>query len=77
VALNWWGIFLPAGAPQSVIDNYNATLAKIAINPELKDRFNGLGVEPHASSSNEFKALMASEKNKYLKLISDNNIKVE
>jgi len=77
VALNWWGIFLPAGTPQSVIDNYNATLAKIAINPELKDRFNGLGVEPHASSSNEFKALMASEKNKYLKLISDNNIKVE
>jgi tripartite-type tricarboxylate transporter receptor subunit TctC len=77
VALNWWGVFLPAGTPQLIIDNYNATLAKIAINPELKDRFNGLGVEPHASSPNEFKAFLASEKAKYSKLISDNNIKAE
>lgn len=77
VALNWWGAFLPAGTPQSVIDNYNATLAKIAANPDLKDRFNGLGVEPHATSPAEFKTFLASEKAKYSKLIADNNIKAD
>jgi tripartite-type tricarboxylate transporter receptor subunit TctC len=77
VALNWWGAFLPAGTPQSVIDVYNATLSKIAANPDLKDRFNGLGVEPHATSPVEFKVFLAAEKAKYTKLIADNNIKAE
>jgi tripartite-type tricarboxylate transporter receptor subunit TctC len=77
VALNWWGVFLPAGTSQAVIDNYNATLAKIAANPDLKDRFAGLGVEPHATSPAEFKVFLAAEKAKYSKLIADNNIKAE
>ena len=77
VALNWWGVFLPAGTSQAVIDNYNATLAKIAVNADLKDRFAGLGVEPHATSPAEFKVFLAAEKAKYSKLIADNNIKAE
>ncbi|MEY4340923.1 MAG: hypothetical protein RL541_427 [Pseudomonadota bacterium] len=77
VALNWWGVFLPAGTPQAIVDNYNATLAKIASNPDLKDRFNGLGVEPHATSPADFKVFLAAEKAKYSKLIADNNIKAE
>ena len=77
VALNWWGVFLPAGTPQPIVDNYNATLAKIASNPDLKDRFNGLGVEPHATSPADFKVFLAAEKAKYSKLIADNNIKAE
>jgi tripartite-type tricarboxylate transporter receptor subunit TctC len=75
--LNWWGVFLPAGTSQAVIDNYNATLAKIAVNADLKDRFAGLGVEPHATSPAEFKVFLAAEKAKYSKLIADNNIKAE
>jgi len=77
VALNWWGVFLPAGTSQAIIDNYNTTLAKIAANPDLKDRFAGLGVEPHATSPAEFKVFLAAEKAKYSKLITDNNIKAE
>jgi tripartite-type tricarboxylate transporter receptor subunit TctC len=77
VALNWWGVFLPAGTPQAIVDNYNATLAKAMVNPDLKDRFNKLGVEPHATSPAEFRAFLANEKAKYSKLIADNNIKAD
>ena len=77
VALNWWGIYLPAGTPQAIVDNYNATLAKAMVNADLKDRFNKLGVEPHASSPAEFRAFLANEKAKYSKLIADNNIKAD
>ncbi len=77
VALNWWGVYLPAGTPQAVVDNYNATLAKAMVNPDLKDRFNKLGVEPHATSPADYRAFLANERAKYTKLIADNNIKAD
>ncbi len=77
VALNWWGVFLPAGTPQAVVDNYNAALSKAMVNADLKNRFNKLGVEPHSSTPGEFRAFLNNEKVKYSKLIADNNIKAD
>ena len=75
VAENWWGIFLPAGTPKAVVDNYHATLVKVMADPELKEKFAALGVEAMASTQDEFRAFLASEHNKYSKLVSDNGIK--
>ncbi|MFY8178786.1 MAG: tripartite tricarboxylate transporter substrate-binding protein, partial [Limnohabitans sp.] len=77
VAVNWWGVFLPAGTPKPIVDAYNSALVKIMANADLKERFAGLGVEAQASSQDEFKAFLASENAKYAKLIADNNIKAE
>jgi tripartite-type tricarboxylate transporter receptor subunit TctC len=77
VALNWWGVFLPAGTPASIVESYNAILAKAMVNPDLKERFNKLGVDARASSSAEFQAFLNNEKIKYTKLIADNQIKAD
>jgi tripartite-type tricarboxylate transporter receptor subunit TctC len=77
VAENWWGIFLPAGTPKAVVDNYHATLVKVMADPDLKERFAGLGVEAMASSQDEFRAFLQAENAKYAKLIADNGIKGE
>ena len=77
VAENWWGVFLPAGTPKSVVDTYHATLVKVMADPDLKEKFAGLGVEAHASTQDEFRAFMAAENAKYSKLVADNNIKGE
>jgi tripartite-type tricarboxylate transporter receptor subunit TctC len=77
VAENWWGVFLPTGTPKAVVDAYNAALVKIMADPDLKERFAGLGVEAHASTQDEFKAFLAAENAKYSKLVADNNIKGE
>jgi tripartite-type tricarboxylate transporter receptor subunit TctC len=77
VAVNWWGVFLPAGTPKPVVDAYYSALVKIMANPDLKERFAGLGVEAMATTQDEFKAFLADEKSKYAKLIADNNIKAE
>lgn len=77
VAVNWWGVFLPAGTPKAVVDSYQQALVKIMANPDLKERFAGLGVEAHASSQDEFKAFLAAETAKYAKLVADNNIKAD
>jgi tripartite-type tricarboxylate transporter receptor subunit TctC len=75
VAENWWGIYLPAGTPKSVVDNYHATLVKIMADRDLKGKFAGLGVEAMASTQDEFRAFLAAEHTKYSKLVSDNGIK--
>ncbi|NBT66387.1 MAG: tripartite tricarboxylate transporter substrate binding protein [Betaproteobacteria bacterium] len=77
VAVNWWGVFLPTGTPKAIVDQYMSALVKIMADPDLKERFAGLGVEAMASTPDEFRAFLAEEKSKYSKLISDNNIKAE
>ena len=77
VAVNWWGVFLPTGTPKAIVDQYMSALVKIMADPDLKERFAGLGVEAMASTPDEFRAFLAEEKAKYSKLIADNNIKAE
>jgi tripartite-type tricarboxylate transporter receptor subunit TctC len=76
-AVNWWGVYLPAGTPKAVVDNYHAVLVKIMVDPDLKEKFAGLGVDALASSQEDFKAFLAVEHAKYAKLVADNNIKGE
>jgi tripartite-type tricarboxylate transporter receptor subunit TctC len=77
VAENWWGVFLPAGTPKAIVDNYHAALVKVMADPELKAKFADLGVEAQASTQDEFRAFLAAEISKYSKLVADNNIKGE
>lgn len=77
VAENWWGVFLPAGTPSAIVDFYTSSLAKVMVDPDLKERFAALGVESHATTQEEFRVFLAAEKAKYSKLIADNGIKGE
>jgi tripartite-type tricarboxylate transporter receptor subunit TctC len=77
VAENWWGVFVPAGTPKAIVDNYHAALVKVMADPDLKEKFAGLGVEAQASTQDEFRAFLAAEISKYSKLIADNGIKGE
>lgn len=77
VAVNWWGVFLPAGTPQAVVNSYLAALVKTQADPDLKERFNGLGVDAQVSTQEEFRAFLAAERAMYAKLVADNNIKAE
>ena len=75
--VNWWGAFLPTGTPQGIVNQYLAAFGKVMADPDLKERFAGLGVEAHASTQEEFRAFIASERTVYARLIADNNIKAE
>ena len=77
VAENWWGVFVPMGTPRAVVDAIHTALVKVMADPDLKERFAGLGVEAQASTSDEFKAFLTSEHARYAKLVAENNIKGE
>lgn len=51
---SWVGLYLPANAPQAVIDKLSAAVAETLRSPEAKDFFGNLGIIPTASSPAEF-----------------------
>ena len=77
VAENWWGVFLPAGAPKAIVDSYHSALVKVMADPDLKAKFADLGVEAQASTQEEFRAFLAAEISRYARLVADNGIKGE
>ncbi len=77
VALTWWGVYLPTGTPKDIQDKYYSALVKVMGDPEIKERFAGMGVQAQATTPDEFKTYLTSENNRYAKLISDNKIKAD
>jgi tripartite-type tricarboxylate transporter receptor subunit TctC len=76
VAVNWWGVLLPAGSPKAVLDKLNADTVKALADPDVKKRFADLGVEAVSSTPEQFAAFIRDEMAKYAKLIKEANIKV-
>jgi len=77
VAVNWWGVFMPAGTPRAVTEKFHTDLVKAIQDAEVKKKFADLGVEAVYSTPEQFVAFMKSETAKYAKLIKDAGIKVE
>jgi tripartite-type tricarboxylate transporter receptor subunit TctC len=69
--------FTCASVPKAVVDSYHAAIVKVMADPEVKEKFAGLGVLARSSSQDEFRSFLATETAKYAKLIADNGIKAE
>jgi tripartite-type tricarboxylate transporter receptor subunit TctC len=76
VAVNWWGILVPAGTPRPVVSKLHDDWAKLAADAEVKDGFAKLGVVAVSSTPDEFRGFIRREMDKYAKLIKEANIKV-
>ena len=77
VALNWWGVFMPAGTPKPIIDKFHADIVKVMQDPDIKKRFADLGVEAVSSTPEQFVLFMRTDVAKYAKLIKEAGIKIE
>jgi tripartite-type tricarboxylate transporter receptor subunit TctC len=77
VAVNWWGVLLPAGTPRSIADKFRADLVKVMQDPDVKEKFATLGVDAVSGTPEQFAAYIKSETAKYAKLIKEANIQAE
>jgi tripartite-type tricarboxylate transporter receptor subunit TctC len=77
VALNSWGVYLPAATPKPVVDAFQDGLSKAMKDPDLVKRFTELGVETLNSSAEELRAFNAAEVAKYARIIKDKNIRAD
>ncbi len=75
-AVPWFGLLAPAGTPQDVVDKlYNETVKALAI-PQVRKKFDELGLEPVGNTPAEFAAIIRKETPEWAKVIKDAGIKL-
>src|SRR5262245_40771674 len=77
VAVNWWGVLVPAGTPRPIVEKMNADLVQVLATADVKERYAQLGVEPISSTPEQFGQFIQVESAKYARLIKDAEIRVE
>jgi tripartite-type tricarboxylate transporter receptor subunit TctC len=73
----WHGLAAPAGTPDSAIQRLDGALTSILALPELRAQFALEGLEPKASTSQEFAALVEKDVALWRDIVRTANIKLE
>lgn len=58
----WLGFVVPANTPDKIISVLNKSLAKMKNDPQVKSRFEAMGLEPAFTGAAEFKKFMLSDR---------------
>ena len=65
----WAGLVAPAGTPADIVQKIQRETARHLLTPELRERLNGLGAEPAATTPGEFTAFLKSESGKWERVV--------
>ena len=77
VAENWWGVWVPAATPKAQVDRLHGDLVKAMGNPDLRERFVGMGVEAMATTPETLRDFTRAETDKWGKLIREAGIRAD
>ena len=73
----WFGLMTPAGTPQPVIDKIHQETVRILARPEIRKRFEEIGMAVIGNTPAEFAAVIAGETPQWAKVIKDAGVKAE
>ena len=74
--LNWFGLFTTGGTPAPIVDRLNGIVNAALKDPAIADKLVPQGIVPRPMNAAEFKTFVASESEKFGKIIVKANIKV-
>jgi tripartite-type tricarboxylate transporter receptor subunit TctC len=75
-AVPWFGLLAPAGTPNDVLDKLHLETVKALATPEMRKKFDELGLEPIGNTPVEFAAVIKKEIPEWAKVIKDADIKL-
>jgi tripartite-type tricarboxylate transporter receptor subunit TctC len=75
-AVPWFGLLAPAGTPKDVLDKLHAETVKVLAMPEVRKKFDELGLDPVGNTPAEFTAIIRKETPEWAKVIRDAGIKL-
>lgn len=73
----WYGLLVPAGTPQAVIDTLQKSIAAVLARPDVNQRINEMGSEVIALQGAAFADRIRAENRRYEEVIRRFNIKPE
>ncbi|MBU3653583.1 MAG: tripartite tricarboxylate transporter substrate binding protein [Limnohabitans sp.] len=71
--VNWFGLWLPAGAPPEIVQKIHTAVAAAVNEPDVKQQFETLGLEGVAMRPAEFASFVASEQKAALEIARNLN----
>jgi tripartite-type tricarboxylate transporter receptor subunit TctC len=75
-AVPWFGLLAPAGTPADVVNKLHGETVKALAMPELRRKFDELGLEPVGNTPAEFAALIRKETPEWATVIREAGIKL-
>jgi tripartite-type tricarboxylate transporter receptor subunit TctC len=72
-----YGIFLPAGAPASLVGKLHDAVDSTIRSPEVTKKFTDLGADPQFGTPAEFAAYVTADLAKWTRLAKEANLKIE
>jgi tripartite-type tricarboxylate transporter receptor subunit TctC len=75
-AVPWFGLLAPAGTPQDVLDKLHDETVKALAMPQVRKKFDELGLEVVGNTPSEFAAVIKKEIPEWAKVIRDAGIKL-
>ena len=75
-AVPWFGLLAPAGTPKEVIDKLHGETIKTLAIPEVRKKFDELGLTPIGNTPDELAAVIKKETPEWAKVIKDAGIKL-
>src|SRR5688572_660306 len=73
----WYGMLAPAGTPAAIVTLLNTEISRIVQSPDIQEKLVVQGLEPTASTPQQFRQIMQSEIEKWAKVIREAGIKAE
>ncbi len=74
---NWFGLVGPAGLPKDVLEKLQRVVAEVLQDPELRTKFQTMGLQPGSGTAAQFDTLIKADTAKWAATIKAANIKVE
>lgn len=74
---SWVGILAPAKTPRPIIDRLQRELAEVLKDPEVRNRYATLGIEPVGNTPEQFAAQIRADLARWEKVVKTAGIKIE
>ena len=76
-ALQWFGLYAPAGTPREIVARLNSEIGKILGMPDIRERFANLGADASGGSAEQFAAFQRAEVAKWTQIVKASGAKIE
>jgi tripartite-type tricarboxylate transporter receptor subunit TctC len=76
-AIQWYGLFAPAGTPREIVNRVQAEVAKALLLPEVGERLAADGAEPVGNRPEEFAAYIKAELDKWGRVVRESKLSLE
>jgi tripartite-type tricarboxylate transporter receptor subunit TctC len=74
---SWVGILAPAKTPRPIVDRLQKEIAAVLADPEVKARYEVLGIEPVGNSPDQFAAQIKADLSRWEQVVKQAGIKVD